>query len=918
MTSIQVSFGDANSGVQVGINNGQIVLPAELPKRPPPLSNISLCHQDFISRDSLLDQIHRSSIPGSRIVLVGLGGVGKTQLAIEHCNRIRQGSPETWVFWIHASNSARCEQSLRDLADRVKIPGRDERTANIFQIFRNWLQDEQIGRWILVLDGVDDHSLLRETYVTRSEGQTSQSMITTQPPLRYLLECSNGSIIITSRNRHVALDITSLQDIIEVPPMEKAEALDLLKKKLSIYADHEDMEQLTQELEFMPMAIIQAASYITHSSPLCSVSKYLEDIRKNDRQAIKLLQYRAGLLSQDWEAKTSITLTWQISFDYIQRKSPSAADLLSLMSFFERQGIPMSILRDPQSQDVENNLGSEKITDRSSEEDWDSASDDDSRSDQQLKDDLITLRNFSFISFGENNTILTILTMHRLVQLSVRAWLKEHKKEAQWNAKFINNLCHAFPIGEYENWEQCRLLFPHVKLAVSKRPKSDFSRQQWAILLSRAAWYAQLNGNIAESVEMASKSKMQSLETFGADSTETLKSATILATAYRLKGLWRDAEQLEKEVTKISKTKLGLDHPSTLLSMNNLALIYQKQGRWKDAEQLFLQVLEISKTKLGSDHQNTLSSMNNLASIYQNQGQWKEAEQFFHQVMETYKMKLGLDHPNTLSSMNNLALTFWNMGRWDEAEQLQNLVMKARKMKLGADHPSTLNSMANLASTYWNQGRLKPAELLFLEVIEIQKTKLGADHPDTLNSMANLASTFWNQGRLEEAELLEVQIMKAREAKLGADHPDTLMSMSNLSITYQNQRRWNEAEQLEAHVLEARKSKLSEDHPDTLTSMANLAWTYRNQDKLEEAEQLFIQVVEMSKTKLGGDHPDTITGMVNLAFTQQSLGRLADAIDLLRTCAVQQRRILGPDHHQTVSSVKTLLEWETRHLAIEA
>lgn len=590
----------------------------------------------------------------------------KTQLAIEHCNRIRQASPETWVFWVHASSYARCEQSLHDLADRVKIPGRLDRTANIFRLFRNWLQDEQIGRWVLVLDNVDDDSLLRQTNSEAQENSQNQGIIMPHPPLRYLLECSEGSIIITARNKRVALDITGfkVQDIIEVPPMDKTEAVDLLKKKLNISEDREDLEQLAESLEFVPMALIQAASYIAHPSRSCSVSQYLEDIRKSDRRALKLLQHEAGLLSQDCEASTSIIFTWQKFFSGIHGERPSAADLLSLMSFFERQGIPISILRDPQSQDMGEKPSSESecSTDSSSEDDWNISSDNESDADQQLREDIIKLHEFSLISYGENDSIFT---MHRLVQISIRAWLRVHKKEAEWNAKFINNLRHAFPIGEYEEWEQCRLLYPHVKLAVLERPESHFSRQQWVILLYRASWYAQQNGKFAESVEMASKSKRQSVKSFGAKSTETLKSATILATAYMLIGLLGEAEKLEKDVTEISQVKLGLDHPSTLLSMNNLALIYQKQGRWNDAEMLFSQVFEISNMKLGSVHQTTLSSMNNLASIYYNQGKWQEAAESFTAVMENQKMKLGLDHPDTLSSMNNLALTYLNMGQWE-------------------------------------------------------------------------------------------------------------------------------------------------------------------------------------------------------------------------------------------------------------
>ncbi|KAJ5700895.1 hypothetical protein N7493_011941 [Penicillium malachiteum] len=193
----------------------------------------------------------------------------KSRLAIEHCHRVRQQSPDTWVFWVHASNAARCEESLRNLADRAKIPGRQDRDSNIFQLFGNWLQDGKVGKWILVLDNVDDDELLQKplsTWVGTQENTPRH--VPTQPPLRYLLENSNGSIIVTSRNRAVALEIADhKKNLIEVLPMNSTDALLLLKNKLDESAEKEESVQLVEELEFMPLVITQAASYINHRSP---------------------------------------------------------------------------------------------------------------------------------------------------------------------------------------------------------------------------------------------------------------------------------------------------------------------------------------------------------------------------------------------------------------------------------------------------------------------------------------------------------------------------------------------------------------------------------------------------------------------------------------------------------------------------
>ncbi|KAJ5737346.1 uncharacterized protein N7483_002471 [Penicillium malachiteum] len=945
-----ISFRGNNYALQVGDNRGSIDfhLPPVRPETPPsPLSTVPFARDtDFVSRDTLLHQIHeKNSAPGSRIALVGLGGVGKSQLAIEYSYQVRSQSPATWVFWVHASNDARFEQSFRDIADQIKIQGRQDPQVNIFKLVENWLLDESRGKWLLILDNVDNDQLLCSFSVAgREDPISSRTNASTKPLLEYIPKSRNGSVIITSRAREVALKMAIHKNLIEIKPMEESEALELLQRKLDQPRENKEGLQLMNALEFMPLAIVQAASYILQRESRYSVSQYLQDFQGSDCEAIRLLKKEAGHLYRDWEAKNSILVTWQISFDYIRQTTPSAADLLSLMSLFDRQGIPENLIQ-----------YQPKASNRSISEhpnNFDNDDDDTSESDigPDFEDDITTLRGFSFISISEDNTSFT---MHRLVQLTMRAWLKSHKQINQFRERFIRILCDEFPTGEFENWERCRPLFPHVRAAMSQRPLSTKNLQEWATLLYRGAWYAWQSGNIADTREMAARSREQRMILLGQEHEEALNSTGMLAIAYWLDGRWEEAEQLFVQVMKTRKTKLGEDHPDTLTSMANLASTYWKQGRWEKAEQLEVQVMETRKTKLGEDHPDTLSSMANLASTYRKQGRWEKAEQLEVQVMETRKTKLGEDHPDTLSSMANLASTYRKQGRWEKAEQLEVQVMKTRKTKLGEDHPDTLTSMANLAATYWNQGRWEKAEQLDVQVMKTRKTKLGEDHPDTLTSMANLASTYWNQGRWEKAEQLEVQVMKTRKTKLGEDHPDTLTSMANLALTYWNQGRWEKAEQLFVQVMETSKTKLGEDHPDTLTSMANLAltywnqgrWekaeqlevqvmetsktklgedhpntltsmanlaaTYRNQGRWEKAEQLFVQVMETSKTKLGEDHPDTLSSMANLAFTWKSSAHDAEAINLLRECLAKQKQILGLNHPLTLSHAEILLKWET-------
>ncbi|KAK2595193.1 hypothetical protein QQS21_007098 [Conoideocrella luteorostrata] len=935
-----ITSGDFNSGFQAKTIHGPVKAefhhhhPApERPETPPHPSILIpfVRDRDFVNRGDVLDRIKCSfGQPGSRTALVGLGGVGKSQLAIEYAYRSREQLPTKWVFWVHASNAARFEQSLRDIATCIKVPGRHDPKADIFQLVHDWLRDARKGPWIIILDNVDNASFLKSPVPCSEAGAMTAETSSSKQMISCIPQCQHGSVLITSRSRGTALELVEYADIITIEPMDEKDALQLFRNKLGQSDDERCVAELAGALEYMPLAIVQAAAYILQRKPRSSARKYLDEFRNSDKRKTGLLSLEGGKLRRDAEAKNSILITWQISFDYIRETRSSAADLLSLMSFCDRQGIPEILLRDRNNhahghneqnlcdgthdvgeEDEHNNVtesGERTNSEGENNSDSDSIEFKSNYSDNdRFENDIVTLRDFSFIIANDDGISFE---MHRLVQLATLEWLRGHEVYEQWRYQFLVRLCTELPGGEYENWTKCQTLFPHAQLVAAQRPASKESIKEWATILYRAAWYALRMGKGIEAEDLSVKALKARKKIFNKPHKDIVDSLAMVALAYNLRGWWEAAEELFVQVMETRKKKLGEDHPDTLTSMANLASTYRNQGQWEAAEELEVQVMETRKKKLGEDHPDTLTSMANLALTYRNQGRWEAAEELDVQVMETSKKKLGEDHPNTLTSMANLASTYRNQGRWEAAEELEVQVMETRKKKLGEDHPDTLTSMANLASTYRNQGRWEAAEELDVQVMEMSKKKLGEDHPNTLTSMANLASTYRDQGRWEAAEELDVQVMETRKKKLGEDHPDTLTSMANLASTFWNQGRWEAAEELDVQVMETSKKKLGEDHPNTLTSMANLASTYRNQGRWEAAEELEVQVMETRKKKLGQDHPDTLTSMNNLAWTYWISGRVEEAINLMIQCVQLRRAKLGTSHPDYLSSVETLASWE--------
>ncbi|SPO02479.1 uncharacterized protein DNG_05152 [Cephalotrichum gorgonifer] len=394
--------------VNYGTINTEFHCPPERPETPPqPFASIPFCHDpDFVNREDILDQMDRRySVPAGRVALVGLGGVGKSQLAIEFAHQIVEAQGNIWIFWIHAGKRARVEEGFRTIADTVKLAGRNRPKADIPLLVQNWLSNERNGRWIMILDSADDY----EVFYGASEAGRDRPLAT------YLPQSRNSSIIITTHDKDLVSRLTgNRENMIEIGPMVQTDALTLLRKKLGLLSDVAAVD-LVEALDRVPLTISQAAAYIQARAPRSSVEKYLAEFQKNDHKKTSLLQLDAGGdLRRDGAASNAVMTTWQISFDHIRSRRASTADLLSFMSFFDRQAIPDWVLKPHTKQGG----GLNETKDQESEgSDDNSDSDADSDNDSDFETDLAMLRDYCLVSVNNKGNEFE---MHRLVQLSTR------------------------------------------------------------------------------------------------------------------------------------------------------------------------------------------------------------------------------------------------------------------------------------------------------------------------------------------------------------------------------------------------------------------------------------------------------------------------------------------------------------------
>ncbi|KAH7304614.1 kinesin light chain [Stachybotrys elegans] len=622
-----------------------------------------------------------------RVSLFGLGGVGKTQIALAYVYWLRQTNPAISILWVHASNADRFHQSYMSIAEEYQIPGHVDPKNDLLLVVKNWLETKDSELWLMVLDNADDMQLFFwRTIITTARNLSA-----------YLPE-----------NKQLGVRLAKGQRPVEVTQMDDNESVQLLRTKLDDTGTAStDLSLLASRLEYLPLALAQAASFMQETC--ITVLAYLQLLGDSDKNMVHFLSKEFETDGRDSPAPRAVAQTWILSFQQIKQQHGLASELLSFTSLLDRQEIPAEFLSSYNKREE-------------SEEPLDNT-------DIALTEALGVLKAFSFVVENNNRSY----DMHRLVQLVTRKWLISCGTVSQFGKEALLVVSHLYPYGTYETRTTCAAYLSHANsvLRLSDHPDT------LTIMANLASTYRD-QGRWEE----AEKLFVQVMETrktkLGEDHPSTLTSMANLASTYRNQGRWDEAEKLEVQVMDISKTKLGVDHPDTLTSMANLASTYRNQGRWDEAEKLEVQVMDISKTKLGADHPSALTSMGNLALIYRNQGRWDEAEKLFVQVMETRKTKLGEDHPDTLTSMGNLALTFWNQGRWEEAEKFEVQVMETRKATLGVDHPSTLTSMNNLAYTLHGMGRVEEAINLMQTCIRIRQDKLGADHPDTRSSISTL------------------------------------------------------------------------------------------------------------------------------------------------------------------------------------
>ena len=723
------------------------------------------------------------------------------------------------------------------------MDGWDNPKVQILRLVRSWLCDESNGRWVMIVDNADDSGVFfphnkPQTRLADNPDREIQSLSD------FLPQSPNGSILITSRSRDVAFRLTgSYTDIVSVDPMNKEHALTLVRNKLQGSFAPDDAAALVEALDYMPLAITQAIAYINQRAPRATVSRYLQDLRRGDRDRAKLLDMDIGDFRRDGTASNSIISTWQISFEHIHKTKPSAARLLSLMSLFDPQGIPESLL------------------DGRYQENDDASS--------VFEDDLMVLIGFSLVT----DVGASQFGMHRLVQFSTKRWLELTKELEEWKEKYVRLMNDSYPVGEHENWAVCQALFPHTQAVVWCRPTDAKALETWASVLFKASWYAREMGSYGVAKEMVQGALEAREATLAAEHPSTLASVNNLGLVLDKQGKYKEAEAMHQRALQGYEKVLGLEHPDTLTSVDNLGSVLNKQGKYKEAEEIHRRALQAREKVLGPEHLHTLTSVNSLGLVLDKQGKYEEAEEMHRRVLQAREKMLGPEHPDTLTTIDSLGSVLKSYGKYKEAEAMHRRALQGYEKVLGPEHPDTLTSVNRLGTALARLDKYKEAEAMHRRALQGYEKVLGPEHPDTLIIIGRLGSALAGLGKNEEAEAMRRRALQGFEKVLGPEHPYTLTSVNSLGSTLESQGKYKEAEAMYRRVLQAREKVLGPEHPHTLTSVSYLGSILESQGKDKEAEAMHRRALQGFEKVLGPEHPYTLNSANDLGSVLARQGK---------------------------------------------
>ncbi len=765
----------------------------------------------FTGRERILETLHHYLRPDQVVPLAsqscsihGLGGIGKTQLAIEYA--YRYSLEYTAVFWISGESMEQILASFLAIAELLGLPERQEaHQQRMVVAVQRWLCSH--SKWLLIWDNLEEVELLRH----------------------YLPPTRQGGVLVTTR-RHALGDVVQNA---ELPVMTQEEGVSLLMRRariLTTEVTREHMERLAasrpgeyraaQEvvttLGGLPLALDQAGAYI--EATRCSIYDYLSLLQSSQ---LRLLEEYEGF----GDHPLSVPQTFTLVFEQLGRSDPAAVEIVTACAFLAPEAIPEAFFLEGAP-----HLGAPF---------------------EELAADPFAfhaaLRALLGHSLILRDATTHTLSIHRLIQMVLKEQLPPMIRH-DWVRRVTTTMASLFPAErdiEPDYWTVCEQLLPHALLCLSY-DEHEYEDETLrlplmcyvAVYLLNRARYSEAESLFVRAVQMGEKNP-------GAHYHLLAEALRGLGMLYYEQGKYERTEPLLKRALRILEQTVGPDHFQAVSSLNNLGRLYVEQGKQEEAGPLLERALRIAEQTPGLNH-HFATTLNHLGELYRRQGKYKEAEPLYRRALSIREQSLGSDHPQVASLLTNLSVLHEEQGKYEEAEPLQERALHIWKKSLGSDHPYLATACNNLGEIYRLQGKHEKAEPLIEHALRLWEETLGPDHRQIAMALDNLGNLYGEQGRYEKAELVLKRALHVLEQSLGPDHSDLAYPLVSLSGVYIKQCEYKQAESSYQRAVRIREQCLGPHHPKTQLARSAL---HKLEERMREAQQAVFRNERVAERK---------------------------------------------------------------------
>ncbi|MFB9837870.1 FxSxx-COOH system tetratricopeptide repeat protein, partial [Actinoallomurus acaciae] len=814
---------------------------------PPPIwGNVPPQNPNFTGREELLDQLHERLSRGTTAVLPealhGMGGVGKSQIAIEYV--YRHISDYDLIWWVRAERPGQIQQDLTELASQLGLPVGAEVNVAVPAVREALRLGRPYRDWLLVFDNAEVLEEAREFFPTNGPGK----------------------ILVTSRNHAW----TEVAGSLEVDVFAREESKALLRRRGPTLDDAE-ADELADVLGDLPLAIEQAAVWLSETG--MPVDEYLHLFRDKHDKAAELLHDAAPAAYE-----LPVAAAWNVSLDQLRDSEPAALQLLQVCAFFAPEPITWRLLSGARNLDGPAEL-LEALSDPI-----------------KLGRAVRAINQYALAKISHrHNTIM----LHRLVQRVLVAQMSP-QEIAELRHCGHQLLANADPQAPDlpTRWQEYADLLPHIQYSGIVDCDDAWARD----LVLHEIDFLFRWGDHQGFLRLAERAVTAWTEKLGSDHDQTLAATLHLGRALRLHGRFSEAYEHHVRVRDILVRDRGEEDERTLEAQRYVAADLRYLGRFNQAMEIDKDSFESLRRRFGEDDPMTLQQAHLYAIDLRLTGDARGALEVDRDTYRRLVAIYGENRSNTLGSLAAIAVDEMECGNHEEARELTRENMARIERTFGNGFVGLSESLSVLSVMERKAGDHRRALELSTDTLERYLSRYGRGHPDSIAAVLNHAVNLRQNGRLAESIVLARESAESYLKMFGPRHPNTSTANINLAVALRLNGQVEEARKLDAAALTVLTEVLGRDHPRAIVCQINLASDHSALGDNQGALDRDRDALSRARRVLGEEHPTTLACSLNYALDLRAAGEEEEAEARFTEAVDGLRKVHGANHPATLSA----------------